>query len=181
MTFNIDVDIINAQGRMLSIRKFAEAMKSPKLPLIASKRVAAVWSKSFNESGSEVGGWARLKNQTVTRRMQQGFGGEHPILKREGILEAVAITAFMRDRTPSAGNSAWTGSDSYHGTPVTASLWLSEGKAKMTVVGYKANNQWAIGGKYPHEARPFWFVNPNVEAAATKGVSIHVSSEARKA
>lgn len=180
-TYAITFDVVGVPQRLQRFSRFVAEVSGPKPPLIASKRVALIWSKNFTEEGSLVGGWDGLGERTQDIRESQGFGREHPIMRRDGALFDVAIAGFMQQRT-GAGTWAWTASDNYSGKPTTASLTITDGKARAVVTGWKVTNQWGFtsrGRKTP--ARPFWFVNPMVEQHARDGVRSFVNREAQKA
>ncbi len=79
------------------------------------KKVAEIWAVNYRSEGKQVGGWAQLAQQTVADRAKRGYGGEHPIMIRQGSLYAMSTLFFMQGQqgsasatTRSSGNSVTT-------------------------------------------------------------------------
>ncbi len=123
---------------------------------------ATIFDRNFRTEGGEVGGWADLAQRTVAEREERGFGGEHPILIRYGGLQDAVTTSLMAAR----GSGTFGGTDP-DGSNVTVQLRVHGGTANVTALGEKASNQVPGPGR---PARPYWFLNHNVEQSARDAV-----------
>lgn len=126
--------------------------------------MARVWEANFQSEGAAVGGWEDLSEFTNKKRIERGYPPEHPILEQTGALRKTVITALLASRQGRSVSSPGINMTSvYHGL-----------RATLTATGEKAQNQ--TGGKgstkrsSPIPARPFWFVDANVQNAAAEGL-----------
>ena len=114
--------------------------------------VAAQWHKNFESEGAEYKRWRGLSGRTVAERARLGYGGEHPILRREGTLLSTAIEFFEQSN---GGAKAGDG--------IRADLSINGNEAVLHMQGRKAINQTGAG-RVP--ARPFWYSEGRAARAA---------------
>lgn len=134
------------------------------LGLIRSvNRIADVWKDNYDREGNRVGGWAALADETQRKRARLGYGAQHPILRRDGVLRDVAVGAFTSARGPFAKSDF----DGYGGDTTTSTLDLNDGVATLNAHGWKVSNQYRAGN---HPPREMWFVDKTVRYAARAGL-----------
>lgn len=151
---------VTEKGFKEAMRRFGDRRQIIKNPDMAFpvRGVARVWDRNFLGEGSAVGGWKPLSPWTQRVRRSRGYGPEHPILRQTGTLHRVAIRSLMDARL----------SKSSTGSGATMSLSMpGRGRAIMRISGEKVNNQ---RGRKRLPARPFWFVNGEVVAEATRSL-----------
>jgi hypothetical protein len=137
------------------------------------REVAGVWAENFRGEGSMVGGWRELAESTQRLRESRGFPPDHPILVQTGTLRRVAIEYLL----------ASSGPRSAFGPGVALSYTTGPLSAKLRVSGAKVDNQFRIRDRRAGTSqppRPFWFVNPQVNEAAARGLNKWLSDSLRK-
>lgn len=132
--------------------------KTDEVAFAATRGAASVWDDNFRSEGGSVGGWADLAERTILERIGKGFGGEHPILIRYGDLQQVTTTSLMAVR----GSATFSRTDG-DGKRATVQVTSRGGTVNVMADGEKALNQNPT--KYA-PARPYWFVNSQVQQAA---------------
>lgn len=160
------VEVEGLENVLAAFATLREELSNPTIGLVsATNGVAAVWAANYDAEGSMVGGWADLAQKTQDLRQAKGLDPEHPILFRYGTLRGIVIDLFQKP----AASSATATSDS--GADISGSLTISEGTATLSASGWPVVNQWEDAAKN-RPARPYWFVNPQVEQAALDGVAL---------
>lgn len=160
------------QARMMVRRVVDLANDRDKASFKALNSVAGVFDRNFASEGGDVGGWADLAERTVAEREAKGFGGEHPILIRYGDLRNMTATALMGARR--SGTFAASDAD---GKTINVLVEVNDGRMNVVATGEKAANQVPGAGR---PARPFWYVNRNVENSARDGVIDYLTGELRR-
>lgn len=160
----------NIQGIIDRYHKIYNKLMTPD-PTRAVKQVATQWGLSYRNEGSGVGGWVALAQKTVDDRIRQGFGGEHPIMIRQGSLYAMSTLFFMAGQPGAA--KGWS---TYGGRSVatSASLSISGGTATLGLSGPKTVHQ---KGNWTPPARPYWFTDRTAVLAARLGVIEWIEQE----
>jgi len=162
--FTISVSVKGMPQALDHIRRVRKAIEDSKddLAFAALNRAAELFEQNFMSEGGAVGGWADLADSTVREREALGFGGEHPILVRYGDLRNITTTSLK-----AAGRSGTFSATDNGGKTITVTLKANRGVLNVSALGEKAINQEA-GDDRP--ARPYWFVDGNVQQAAREGV-----------
>lgn len=154
--------LAEAQRRVTNVQK---AVMNPDIHKMV-QGMAGIWQSNFDTEGGSVGGWWELAEATKRLRASRGFDPEHPILVQTGALKRAAVTGLLNVNGPRVLT--------YKG--VMMSYVPNPFGATLTISGPKVDNQFRIRDVgYSQPARPFWFVNNDVEAAATN--ALHDSIE----
>lgn len=165
----VTIRVRNRKEAEQRVNDIISKLRSPKGGLErATENVAKEWAKNFDEEGSRVGGWADLAEMTQNMREYQGFAPAHPILIRYGALRAVAVDFFERGREGQRSEG-----DNYSDEVVKGRLSINRNTAELEIGGsYKVANQYGFLTKTGQfvPARPFWFVDRGVSAAARTGI-----------
>lgn len=185
----IHVQTVRTEDSKAYIERLTENLKNAD-PTKAIEHMASVWGKNFDTEGGSVGGWPPLSPMTQQDRARMGYGPEHPILERTGSLRQATVDDLLTgDLTE--GTKLYMASYEGRGAPTVTTFSYSrpeEGVAVLTVSGPAASNQYrddsrsvstvqvgkrstnnfASGGR---PARPYWFVDAEVNWAARTGVS----------
>lgn len=132
----------------------------------AVNRIGDVWLDNYETEGGRVGGWPDLAEYTVARREEDGFPGTNPILKRSGALKGVMVESLTR--VSSSGSISRN--DTYSPQTTRSSIAVKDGVAVIDAHGWKVANQYRVGGRFGHPARPIWFVDKTVSFAARSGI-----------
>lgn len=134
----------------------------------AVRAMAGVWQSNFDSEGTAVGGWRPLTDMTNRVRSQRGYPEEHPILVQSGALKRAAITSLLNVNGPRLMT----------GKGVMMS-WQSSGmRGTLEISGPKVDNQFRIRTRtMSSPPRPFWFVNREVEQAATDAIGRWIEKE----
>lgn len=134
----------------------------------AVRAMAGVWQSNFDGEGNAVGGWRQLTDMTNRVRAQRGYPEEHPILVQSGALKRAAVTSLLNVNGPRL----------ITGKGVMMS-WQPAGlRGTLQISGPKVDNQFRIRTRTMGQpARPFWFVNREVEQAATDAIGRWVEKE----
>lgn len=158
------------------LHKLADRLKDRGKGLVkASNAVARVWEKNFRTGGSAVGGWAQLAEATLNNRARQGMPSG-PILIKYGALKSVVTEGFMEAN----GSGQWSRNDPYSDHSTRGRLTISKGVAKLSAHGWKIANQYGHSngrGSSDVPARPFWFVDRTVQAAARGAIEEWLEDE----
>lgn len=149
------VDITGMTEALAYLNHIVDELEQPTEALEKSTQaVAKQWHKNFDAEGAEYKRWKGLSGRTVAERARLGYGGEHPILRREGTLLSVAIQQFEQAN----GASGRKG-----GQGIEAGYSIGGNEAALWMKGFKANNQ---SGKGRLPARPFWYSEGRAAQAA---------------
>jgi hypothetical protein len=155
----IDVKVTGLDQEVKRITKVRDAIYAPDIDN-GVRKVATVWQKNFIQEGSKVGGWRQLALMTQKTRRARGYNPRHPILQQSGALRRAVITALKQ------------GPSSAGGPGIRQSYSRSRLRAQTTASGKKAENQYRVRGRgrKATPARPFWFVDGEVDQAFSDGI-----------
>jgi len=160
MTYQIVMIATGLSQAFAKINAIQNALqnKQDEIAFAATRGAASVWDDNFRSEGGSVGGWADLAERTVLEREGMGLPGEHPILIRYGDLQQVTTTSLM-----AVSGSATFSRTNSDGKRATVQVTSRGGTVNVMASGEKALNQNPT--KYA-PARPYWFVNSQVQQAA---------------
>jgi len=155
----IEVKVTGLTQEINRITKVRDAVFNPDIDN-GVRKVATVWDRNFITEGSQVGGWRQLAPMTQRVRRERGYGPKHPILKQSGALRR-AVAGELRYGPRSAA-----------GPGIQQTYFKARLRAVVTARGKKAENQYRVRrrGRRSTPARPFWFVNAEVEQAFATGI-----------
>ena len=155
----IDVKVTGLKQEIDRITRVRDAIHAPDIDN-GVKKVATVWDKNYIQEGSKVGGWRQLSPMTQRVRRQRGYSPRHPILQQSGAMRRAVITALRYGPKSAAGPG------------IRQNYFKARLRAQVTASGKKAENQYRVRGRGRRAtpARPYWFVNGEVEQAFADGI-----------
>lgn len=163
----IDVNFKGIDKVIDRATKIKQAVQHPNIHKMV-QGMAGVWQSNFDSEGGAVGGWRPLTEMTQRVRMQRGYPPQHPILVQSGALKRAAVTGLTNVNGP----RVLTYKD------VMMSYVPHDLGATLTISGAKVDNQFRIRtADFSQPARPFWFVNGEVEDAALGALHEWISRE----
>lgn len=168
----------DASAQMRYLQSVAGKLRDRRSGLVrATNAVAAVWEKNFRDSGGMVGGWPQLAEATIQNRVEQGMP-QGPVLIKYGALKSVVTEGFMTAHGP----SSWSKTDPYSPNNTKARLTLTKDMARLEAHGWKISNQYGFPNKSGRRvpARPFWFVDTAVTAAARDAITKWIADDVVK-
>lgn len=143
-----------------------------KYALAGLRGAAVVFSQNFKTEGGQVGGWEKLKASTRKEREEMGLDGAHPILVRYEDLRIYTTTQLQGVR----GAATFAKTD-FDGGSIRVDVSPKRGSVNVTASGSKAVVQVGRPGM---AARPYWFVNSRVTAAAKKEATFEIAKDLQR-
>lgn len=166
MSFNLKTSgLAQVQKKMLGLER---DLGHPDLSY-GVRAMARVWQQNFTSEGSMVGGWRDLSVYTQKKREERGFQPDHPILKQTGALERTTIRSLTDARGARQSRGEGISMASIYST-LSVALRASGAKAENQTGGRSDIKGRRTKSRSRIPARPFWFVNPEVSTAATRGI-----------